>query len=157
MLVPEDEPTDVVRRLLTRNVLYQSVAAVRRPVLLDVGGYDETLRYSEDYDLWLRIARRAPFVCTHRVTGHYRVHPGQATRLAERLARGAWEVRHRFWERARAEGPPTLVAEVEGLLREAWSADLRAAWTLRDRGLLASLLALGDLVPGSAVMRQRWS
>jgi glycosyltransferase involved in cell wall biosynthesis len=43
--------------LLETNFVYTSVTA-RRAVLEAVGGYDETLRTGEDWDLWLRIARR---------------------------------------------------------------------------------------------------
>ena len=41
-----------------RCVITTSCSMVRRDVLLDVGMFDEALRRSEDYDLWLRIAHR---------------------------------------------------------------------------------------------------
>jgi glycosyltransferase involved in cell wall biosynthesis len=34
---------------------------IRRSVLLEVGGFDETMSYAEDVDLWLKIAARYPF------------------------------------------------------------------------------------------------
>src|SRR3982751_6274244 len=33
---------------------------VARPLLVDVGGFDEAMRSGEDYDLWLRLALRSP-------------------------------------------------------------------------------------------------
>ncbi len=43
-----------MRRLLASNFVFVS-ATVRRSVLEDVGGFDESLATCEDYDLWLRI------------------------------------------------------------------------------------------------------
>lgn len=46
------------RALLTKNVIGgTSMVAVRRDALQRAGGFDETLRAFEDYELWLRLAR----------------------------------------------------------------------------------------------------
>ena len=47
-----------LRLIDERCVITTSCSMVRREVLLDVGMFDETLRRSEDFDLWLRIAHR---------------------------------------------------------------------------------------------------
>jgi glycosyltransferase involved in cell wall biosynthesis len=44
-----------VAELMQRNFVYNAVT-VRRSVLDEVGSYDEEMSYSEDYELWLRIA-----------------------------------------------------------------------------------------------------
>jgi glycosyltransferase involved in cell wall biosynthesis len=56
--VPDD---DQLAALLARNYIYTS-AAVRRPRLERVGGFDETLGLREDYDLWLRLVRDGSIV-----------------------------------------------------------------------------------------------
>ncbi|MFQ3251758.1 MAG: glycosyltransferase involved in cell wall biosynthesis [Loktanella salsilacus] len=49
---------DFYRRLLVRNVVGGTpMVAVRRQLLLDLGGFDEKLAALEDYELWLRLAR----------------------------------------------------------------------------------------------------
>jgi len=50
----------VLRALLHKNVLMgcSSTALISRTCLVDIGLFDERLRSSEDYDLWLRIAKR---------------------------------------------------------------------------------------------------
>jgi Glycosyl transferase family 2 len=66
--------------LLDRNFVY--VAAVApRAVLLDVGGYTESLRRIEDYGLWLRIMIRG-YEAAWMPGRHalYRVHPTQLSR-----------------------------------------------------------------------------
>lgn len=66
--------------LLSRNFVYVSTV-VPRSVLLDVGGYVESLRRSEDYSLTLRILTRgydAAWVPGNHAL--YRAHPGQMSR-----------------------------------------------------------------------------
>jgi glycosyltransferase involved in cell wall biosynthesis len=45
---------DVLPRL---NPLAHTSVVFRRAIVLNYGGYDERLRYAQDYDLWLRLAR----------------------------------------------------------------------------------------------------
>ena len=68
-------PWDVQR--LCKDNYIDAMAMIRRPVLSELGGYDEYfgLRGWEDYDLWLRVAAaggRAEFV--PEFIGTYRVH-----------------------------------------------------------------------------------
>lgn len=44
-------------RLLRESLISPSAVMIRREVLDEVGGFDESLPACEDYDLWLRIAR----------------------------------------------------------------------------------------------------
>ena len=54
---PPDDPGDFLHALLESNFVFGS-ATIVRSVLEDVGGFDESLRAVEDYDLWLRLAAR---------------------------------------------------------------------------------------------------
>jgi len=45
----------------------------------DYGPFDENLRYTQDYDMWLRILRDHEFVHQPEVLIQYRLHPGQDT------------------------------------------------------------------------------
>jgi glycosyltransferase involved in cell wall biosynthesis len=51
---PPRDPQQMLLALLEGNFIYTS-ASVPRPVLEDVGGFDERFTYGEDYELWLRI------------------------------------------------------------------------------------------------------
>jgi SAM-dependent methyltransferase len=49
---------EIRARLLTHNCFGHGTVMVRRTMLQAVGGYDESFRFAQDYDLWLRIAER---------------------------------------------------------------------------------------------------
>lgn len=57
-----------------------STAMIRAEVFDECGVFDENLPYSEDWDLWLRAARKYPFLKLHRSTTLYRQHSGQGNR-----------------------------------------------------------------------------
>jgi GT2 family glycosyltransferase len=46
------------RSLVVQNFVAAPATFIRRSAVLDAGGFDERFRYSMDYDLWLRLARR---------------------------------------------------------------------------------------------------
>jgi glycosyltransferase involved in cell wall biosynthesis len=65
---------DVYAALLLGNFIFSgSNTMMRRSVLERVGGFDETMRAVEDWELHVRIAKRYPFVCVPRVLLHYRL------------------------------------------------------------------------------------
>lgn len=47
------------RSLLVQNYIAAPSTFVRRDAILEAGGFDERFKYSMDYDLWLRLAKRA--------------------------------------------------------------------------------------------------
>jgi glycosyltransferase involved in cell wall biosynthesis len=65
-----------------------SVAVVRRECLDTVGGFDETLRSFQDYDLWLRIAERYEFDFVAKPLYRYRLHPVQIWKNPDALFAG---------------------------------------------------------------------
>jgi glycosyltransferase involved in cell wall biosynthesis len=77
---------DVYEALLTQNFIPAMSTLVRRECFEAVGPYDESLVY-EDWDMWLRIARRFEFVFTPGIHVRYRVH---STSLSQRLADEGW-------------------------------------------------------------------
>ncbi len=57
-----------------------STAMIRREAFKNCGGFDPTLPYSEDWDLWLRLSHEHPFIKLDRVSTLYRQHPDQGNR-----------------------------------------------------------------------------
>lgn len=49
-----------LRQMLFRNAVFTSGVLAEKVLLEQAGGFDETMRYAEDYNLWLRIACEEP-------------------------------------------------------------------------------------------------
>lgn len=61
-------------RMLDANPIWAPSVLMRRDALRAAGGYDERLRY-EDWDMWLRLARRSRFAFSQPASVAYRVLP----------------------------------------------------------------------------------
>lgn len=57
-----------------------STAMFRAEVFRRCGNFDNSLPFSEDWDLWLRISQEFPMIQLSRPTTLYRQHPGQENR-----------------------------------------------------------------------------
>ncbi len=155
IFIPENQALDVFWTCVHDNIVPQMGVAVRRATRQSIGGYDETMRHAEDYDLWLRCARRHRFVCSHRLTANYRGHGQQASVNRLRLIRGAYDARHRMWQELARSEPPVadrMAADIRGT----WKRLLTEAWFSRDRAYLEGALGFAALVPGSAPIERRW-
>ena len=65
----------VYSRLMARNFVDSgSNPLVRREVFDAVGGFDERLEAAEDWDFYLRVAHRYPFICLPKAQILYRIH-----------------------------------------------------------------------------------
>jgi glycosyltransferase involved in cell wall biosynthesis/SAM-dependent methyltransferase len=92
-LQPIDRPyftpmsRDAYRDLLQNNSVYMlGTVLFDRAKLLEVGGFDSLLRRSEDYDLFLRLARKYPIAGDPAIIANYRIHGSNlSTRMDEML------------------------------------------------------------------------
>src|SRR5215472_11742468 len=91
----------------------------RRKPLEEIGGFDESLRACEDYDLYLRIAREYPVRCHGCVVADYRQHQANMSRDPEFMLKWALAVHRAQYEYVK--GYPKLelaYAEGDRYLRE---------------------------------------
>ncbi len=65
-------PVFEILALFARNFIPASTVVVRRECLEEVGLFDETLRFCEDYDLWLRIIEKFPIYFLNEPLGYCR-------------------------------------------------------------------------------------
>ena len=95
---PPRDPAAYLRRLVEVNFVLVA-ATVDRGILDEAGGYDETLRAVEDYDLWLRLAVRG-HIGTRCPGAHvvYRERAGSLTRNEKLMATCLREVYRRVEE-----------------------------------------------------------
>jgi glycosyltransferase involved in cell wall biosynthesis len=71
---------DGYRALLSSNFIANSTVVARRDRMNEVGGFDVTLRGCEDWELWVRLARRYPiFAVTDNLVAYELLSAGSAT------------------------------------------------------------------------------
>lgn len=62
---------DILHQLVLRNFITNNTALVKRHCFEELGGYDEALRFAEDYDLWLRFATKYRFLYHPQTVASY--------------------------------------------------------------------------------------
>ncbi len=80
--LPTGQSIDAPRlaeRLLVQNFVAIPAPVARREAWMAAGGLDDTLWYTADWDLYLKIARQGSTVYRHAVTTAFRVHGGSLT------------------------------------------------------------------------------
>src|SRR5207247_2360076 len=80
--LPKDRtlpPAFVLERLLVQNFISIPSAVFPRELALDVGGLDEDLWYTADWDFWLRVVSRTSTRYISRPLSAYRLHPAAQT------------------------------------------------------------------------------
>lgn len=126
------DPLDIRDALVLDNPIIQSGAVIRREVFHAAGGYDDSLRLAEDYDLWNRVAEHGLFCPVPHATVRRRMHDEQlSTQSTSAMVSSAWTVRRRtvarrrFFDSMDAQGSHSL-----RLLRRAAAIDLNwVLWT----------------------------
>jgi hypothetical protein len=75
-LIPRSE---LERGLLSANFIGTSGVVLRKNVLSEIGAFDESLRYCEDRDLWLRLAHPCSALYREQIGHSYRLAAGSLT------------------------------------------------------------------------------
>jgi glycosyltransferase involved in cell wall biosynthesis len=146
---------DVQALLLRGNLIgTPSTVVCRRSVLQEMGGFDNALSQCADWDLWLRICRKAPFVCVDESLVLYRRHATNMSHSVGLLERDSVRVLERFFAASdpvtrdlRTLRDPALGANWKVLAGSYWHAGRRLRALLcacrslrRDRRQLRPLL-----------------
>lgn len=74
----------VTKRLLVQNFVAAPAPVFRKDAWLRCGGLDESLWYTADWDMWLRLAALHPVRYHQKVTIGFRVHAGSITMAGRR-------------------------------------------------------------------------
>ncbi len=97
---------DFALGLLHENFIGTSGVVLRKSILERVGAFDEALTYSEDRDLWFRIAHVSDALYVARIGHSYRVAPGSLSfRPGDQQAHSRIVVLQREKQRWQARGP----------------------------------------------------
>lgn len=129
----------------------------RREILLSERGYNTTLRQGQDFDLFLRLAYKYPFICSHDVTTLYRRHPGSITKQnVKRSYRYMYLAQKLFWEEHKHEMCDSLRLSYQRVVTGHWIRMLRDSWYQQDLDLLDFHLSQQELIPDSANVFREW-
>jgi glycosyltransferase involved in cell wall biosynthesis len=84
-LFPQDliTPDTVFERLCQTNFINTQTVLLRRHCIEEDGYFDESIKWVEDWWLWIRLARKHRFLYDSRVLAQYRTH-GESTRLTQK-------------------------------------------------------------------------
>lgn len=95
---------DHYRALLRDNYIGMCATVIhRRAALEEVGGFEPALPACEDYDLYLRIARRHPVCCHRELVAEYRQHGENMSARPALMLETVLGVLRRQWRHARAD------------------------------------------------------
>ena len=121
--------------LLHRFMLFNQIVAIRREALARIGGFDESLRYLEDYDLALRLSLLGPFAFINEPLVVY--NHGSAGSLADEARQRATLLKEsivRIRERASdLVGASSRYAALRAPVRRALRTAQRQLWVARLR------------------------
>jgi glycosyltransferase involved in cell wall biosynthesis len=93
----EPPGTEPFLHLLAGNFIAMHGAVMyRRDRLIDIGGFDQTLRRCEDYDVYLRMAQRYPIAGYADLVARYRLHDHNMSADHRAMLRSALEVHARY-------------------------------------------------------------
>jgi glycosyltransferase involved in cell wall biosynthesis len=149
------EVADQRRAILQRNFIF-GLAAVRRSRLLEVGGFDEAIRWTTDWDLWLRLILDGAYAgCVDEPLALYRLRQTSLTAQRRDLLLG------KLMTLEKARQNPALRDHERAVLEESLRSyrrglsllDLRAAVAAGEAGVRRSALSL--LRARNMVMRSR--
>ncbi|MFZ4406242.1 MAG: glycosyltransferase family 2 protein [Paracraurococcus sp.] len=139
---------DALAQIFAENVVGTSTVVARTDLLREVGGFRTDWGSAEDWDLWLRLAARAPVGCVPAVMADYLMHrSGAVSRRAAARARAVRAIAAQHRTAAVRQNPALARAGEAGLLVAAAEAAER-----RRSALLLRLRALA-IAPSRRVAR----
>lgn len=143
---------DALAQIYAENVAGTSTVIARTALLREVGGFAEVLRSAEDWDLWLKLAARAPVGCLPQVLADYSIgRPGAASRNSAARLAALRVLATQHATAARRQDPSALAAcEVRLLVAEAEVAEAEG------RRYRAAMLRVGALLrqPSRRLVRE---
>jgi glycosyltransferase involved in cell wall biosynthesis len=141
--------------ILQRNFVF-GLAAVRRERFLEHGGFDESIRWTTDWDLWLRmILAGASAGCVDEPLALYRLRQTSLTAQRRDLLLGKLTTLENAWANLdlREEERPVLAASLRSYRRDLALLDLRAAVAAGEAGTTRRAFSL--LRAPETAMRRR--
>ena len=137
--IPPNKGALTLPNLLRRNWIGVLTVAARRDLLLDLGGFDEDLYATQDWDLWLRMAAiDVQFAYLPQPLAIYKISEGSMHLDAERMEIDGTRMLSKFFTRVDLPFGPTRRNRLERLARAGFYVQLSwqcVATRQRERSL----------------------
>ena len=75
----------IAREFFMKSFIGVMTVMIRRSIFDELGGFDESLLYNEDDDLWFRIMLKYPVICSDYVSGARRLHRTNMSRNRHKM------------------------------------------------------------------------
>jgi hypothetical protein len=141
---PCEGPTRVLWDCFDATIVPAMSAVTRRQAALAAGGFREEIRIAADFEFWLRMAAKHPFVWTREVTANYRRHARQISAHPHAQQLSTHRSRALAARERQDAGEPDVARRMRDRARDLLDADLGDAWWLADMPRLRALLALAQ-------------
>ncbi len=130
---------DIARDILARNAVSSGASSVVAELNLirELGGFDESLTSSEDWDLWIRVAQRSPIAAVDRPLIAYRQAAGSMSANVGRMRTNRARIIQRYRQLARDWNVDADDASYERFLAKQL---LRSGSRFRSAGAFAHLV-----------------
>lgn len=86
--------------LLTKSQLHGCTLFIPKTAFIECGNFDETLKTTQDYDMWFRMSKKYDFIYLDKCLVKFRIHPNQDSNKLKAIALAECNV---FYERATLE------------------------------------------------------
>ncbi len=139
-----DTPSRVLWESFDATIVPAMSAVTRRGPALEIGGYREEIRIAADFDFWVRLAMRFPFVWTQEVTSNYRRHDRQISTQPDAQLRSIYRSRALVAQETQAAGDVDLARKMRHRTHALMESDLATAWWQADLPRVRMLLTVAD-------------
>ncbi|HSU31773.1 MAG TPA: glycosyltransferase family 2 protein [Bryobacteraceae bacterium] len=155
--LPAGEPVNCFLWCAPYTRIPQMNVIARREILLAEGGYREAMRQGQDFDLFLRLSYKYPFICTHQITTLYRRHRNSITKKnVNRSHFYMYTAQKSFWDEHHGEMSEPLRQFYQSAVMEHWLEKLRMYWGRGEWKAFDFHLSQHELIPGSAGAYRAW-
>jgi len=100
----------IYTKLLFDNIVHIITAMIRKEVVEELVGFDESLPTGEDYDFWLRMSRHFRADKLNRVLAYYRIHATSITKVP-RAENNEYRVLKKMLDQYGLVGPDNSIVE----------------------------------------------
>jgi glycosyltransferase involved in cell wall biosynthesis len=138
------QPVYVFWECFASTIVPAMSAITRRGPALEIGAFREELRIAPDFDFWLRLSLKHPFVWTQEATATYRRHPRQISNNPLAQLRSTYHARALVASELEQAGDRDLASRMRDRARDLLDVELKDAWWQGDTASLRGLLALAD-------------